>query len=466
MDISSGWDLVILGSGPAGEAAAMQAAKGGLRVAMIDAVGQMGGNCTHWGTIPSKALRHQVRQVVRSQRNPLLRGLINPREVLWQDLIKRSMEVVDSQVQVRGDFYVRNRVRLFTGRGFIEGPGEVRVDDQAGRQWLLRTRNILIATGSRPYHPDDVDFEHPRVYDSDTILTMAHTPRNIIVYGAGVIGCEYGCLFTGLGMRVDLVNSRQHLLDFLDTEISDALSYHLRDQGATIRNSEHYVSVAVDDEGVTLELQSGKRLRADALLWSNGRSGNTQNIGLENLGLQANGRGHLSVDERYQTQVEGVYAVGDVVGWPSLASASYDQGRFCAAGIVSGGPVKQVTDVPTGIYTIPGISSVGRTEQELTEARIPYEVGQAFFKNLARAQITGERVGMLKILFHRETLEVLGIHCFGYQAMEIVHVGQAVMRQPAPNNTLHYFIDTTFNYPTMAEGYRVAAINGLNRVTR
>ncbi|HAI33426.1 Si-specific NAD(P)(+) transhydrogenase [Alloalcanivorax venustensis] len=466
MDISSGWDLVVLGSGPAGEAAAMQAAKGGLRVAMVDRDDQMGGNCTHWGTIPSKALRHQVRQVVRSQRNPLLRGLISPRQVRWQDLIQRSREVVDSQVQVRTDFYVRNRVRLFNGQGRIESAGEVRVDDQAGRQWSLRTRNILIATGSRPYRPADVDFDHPRIYDSDTILEMKHTPRNMIVYGAGVIGCEYSCLFTGLGIRVDLVNNRQHLLDFLDAEISDALSYHLRDQGATIRHSEEYTHIEADDDGVTLVLRSGKRLRADALMWSNGRSGNTQNIGLENLGLKPNSRGQLAVDERYQTEVAGVYAVGDVIGWPSLASASYDQGRFCAQGIVEGGPVKQVTDVPTGIYTIPGISSVGRTEQELTEARVPYEVGQAFFKNLARAQITGERVGMLKILFHRETLEVLGIHCFGYQAMEIVHVGQAVMRQPAPNNTLHYFVDTTFNYPTMAEGYRVAAINGMNRVSR
>lgn len=466
MDISSGWDLVILGSGPAGEAAAMQAAKSGLRVAMIDADGQIGGNCTHWGTIPSKALRHQVRQVVRSQRNPLLRGLINPRQLRWQDLIKRSMEVVDAQVHVRSDFYVRNRVRLFAGRGFIERPGEVRVDDAEGRQWLLRTRNIIIATGSRPYHPEDVDFTHSRIYDSDGVLTMDHTPQHLIIYGAGVIGCEYACIFSGLGVRVDLVNSRRHLLDFLDTEISDALSYHLRDQGATIRHGELYSRVSADEDSVTLELESGKRLRADALLWSNGRSGNTQDIGLENLGLQANSRGQLSVDERYQTAAEGVYAVGDVVGWPSLASASYDQGRFCAAGIVSGGPVKQVTDVPTGIYTIPGISSVGRTEQELTESRVPYEVGQAFFKNLARAQITGERVGMLKILFHRDSLEVLGIHCFGYQSMEIVHVGQAVMRQPAPNNTIRYFVDTTFNYPTMAEAYRVAAINGLNRIER
>ncbi len=465
MDISAGWDLVVIGSGPAGEAAAMQAAKKDLRVAIVEDQESLGGNCTHWGTIPSKALRHLVRQVIRTQRNPLLRGIINPREVRWQDLIVRTREVIDSQVQVRTDFYIRNRVTVFGGRGELLGNNEVKVEDREGRLHLLKTRNVVIATGSRPYHPEDVDFEHPRIYDSDTILSMDHTPRHIIIYGAGVIGSEYACIFTGLGIRVDLVNSRQHLLDFLDTEISDALRYHLREQGCTIRQDEEYKRVVADDDGVTLELQSGKKLRADALLWCNGRSGNTQDMGLDAVGLEPNNRGQLQVNERYQTSVEGIYAVGDVVGWPSLASASYDQGRFCAAAI-AGDDVRQVTDVPTGIYTIPGISSVGRNEQELTEAKVPYEVGQAFFRNLARAQITGERVGMLKILFHRETLAVLGIHCFGYQAMEIVHVGQAIMRQPGEQNTLEYFIDTTFNYPTMAEAYRVAAINGINRIRR
>ncbi|MED5433176.1 MAG: Si-specific NAD(P)(+) transhydrogenase [Pseudomonadota bacterium] len=465
MDISAGWDLVVIGSGPAGEAAAMQAAKKDLRVAIVEDQKALGGNCTHWGTIPSKALRHLVRQVIRTQRNPLLRGIINPRDVRWQDLIARTREVIDSQVQVRTDFYIRNRVTVFGGKGMLINHNEVKVEDREGRQHLLKTRNVVIATGSRPYHPDDVDFDHPRVYDSDTILTMDHTPRHIIIYGAGVIGSEYACIFTGLGIRVDLVNSRQHLLDFLDTEISDALSYHLREQGCTIRQDEEYQRVVADEDGVTLELKSGKKLRADALLWCNGRSGNTQNMGLEAVGLEPNNRGQLQVNERYQTSIENIYAVGDVVGWPSLASASYDQGRFCAAAI-AGEDVRQVTDVPTGIYTIPGISSVGRTEQELTEAKVPYEVGQAFFRNLARAQITGERVGMLKILFHRETLAVLGIHCFGYQAMEIVHVGQAIMRQPGEGNSLEYFIDTTFNYPTMAEAYRVAAINGINRIKR
>jgi len=465
MDISAGWDLVVIGSGPAGEAAAMQATKKGLRVAIVEDQKSLGGNCTHWGTIPSKALRHLVRQVIRTQRNPLLRGIINPREVRWQDLIARTREVIDSQVQVRTDFYIRNRVTVFGGRGELLSNNEVKVADREGRLHLLKTRNVVIATGSRPYHPEDVDFGHPRIYDSDTILTMDHTSRHIIIYGAGVIGSEYACIFTGLGIRVDLVNSRQHLLDFLDTEISDALSYHLREQGCTIRQDEEYKRVIADADGVTLELQSGKKLRADALLWCNGRSGNTQDMGLDAVGLEPNNRGQLQVNERYQTSVDGIYAVGDVVGWPSLASASYDQGRFCAAAI-AGDEVRQVTDVPTGIYTIPGISSVGRNEQELTEAKVPYEVGQAFFRNLARAQITGERVGMLKILFHRETLAVLGIHCFGYQAMEIVHVGQAIMRQPGELNTLEYFIDTTFNYPTMAEAYRVAAINGINRIRR
>ncbi|MEY1661598.1 Si-specific NAD(P)(+) transhydrogenase [Isoalcanivorax beigongshangi] len=466
MNTSSEWDLVVIGSGPAGEAASMRAAKGGLRVAMVEGLPKVGGNCTHLGTIPSKALRHQVRQVVRHHRNPVLQSITElPQAMEWPNLIERITDVIASQVQVRSGFYFRNRVKVFTGHGSIMAPGKVRVEDDQGREWVLETRDILLATGSRPYHPENVDFSHPRVYDSDTILSMSHTPRNIIIYGAGVIGCEYASIFTGLGMRVDLVNSREHLLDFMDTEISDALSYHLREQGVTIRHGEEYIAVEPDEEGVTLILKSGKRLRADALLWSNGRSGNSQQLGLENVGLEANSRGQLAVDERYQTAVPGVYAVGDLIGWPSLASASYDQGRFCA-GMICGEEEQQVRHVPTGIYTIPGISSIGPTEHELTEAKIPYEVGQAFFKNLARAQITGERAGMLKLLFHRDTLELLGIHCFGYQATEIVHVGQAVMSQPAPHNSIEYFIKTTFNYPTMAEAYRVAAINGLNRLRR
>ena len=443
----------------------MRAIKAGMRVALIEDQPQVGGNCAHLGTIPSKALRHQVRQIARQRRNPFLHAVGELPQISWPTMVERIRDVIASQVTVRTGFYTRNRVRIFTGRGVIRGPGEVKVRGDDGHEVLLKTRYIIVATGSRPYRPDDVDFNHPRIYDSDTLLAMQHTPRNMLIYGAGVIGCEYASILTSLGIRVDLVNNRDHLLTFLDTEICDALSYHLREQGATIRHGEHYKEVKPDDKGVTLYLESGKQLRADALLWSNGRTANTAGLGLERVGLEADDRGQLTVDDRYQTDAEGIYAVGDVIGWPSLASASYDQGRFCA-GMICGEPPQRVVDVPTGIYTIPGISSVGRTEKELTDAQVPYEVGQAFFRNLARAQITGEKAGMLKLLFHRDTLELLGIHCFGYQAMEIVHVGQAIMRQPAPHNTIEYFVNTTFNYPTMAEAYRVAAINGINRIHR
>jgi NAD(P) transhydrogenase len=268
-----------------------------------------------------------------------------------------------------------------------------------------------------------------------------------------------------LGVKVDLINTRGRLLSFLDDEISDALSYHLREQGVLIRHEELMERVEPRDDGVVLHLKSGKRLKADLFLWANGRTGNTQDLGLEALGIQLDSRGNVQVNDAYQTVVPHIYAVGDVVGIPSLASASYDQGRFAATHIVEGRlEHKLVKDMPTGIYTSPEISSLGRTEQELTRDGVPYEVGHAFFKSLARAQITGRTVGMLKLLFHRETRELLGIHCFGDNASEIIHIGQAIMSQEGPGNSIDYFVNTTFNYPTMAEAYRVAALNGLNRL--
>ena len=291
---------------------------------------------------------------------------------------------------------------------------------------------------------------------------MDYPVQKLIIYGAGVIGCEYASIFVGLGYKVDLINSQPQLLSFLDDEIADALSHYLRDLGVLIRNQEEYERVEAFDDHVVMHLKSGKKIKADAILWCNGRTGNTAHLGLEEIGLKANGRGQLAVSESYQTECANVYAVGDVIGPPALASAAYDQGRCAAAHITGSKDVPRVTDVPTGIYTIPEISCLGKTEKELTDACVPYEVGQAFFRHLARAQISGDVVGMLKILFHRETLEILGIHCFGNNAAEIVHIGQAVMRQPG--NSLHYFVNTTFNYPTMAEAYRVAALNGLNRL--
>jgi NAD(P) transhydrogenase len=279
-----------------------------------------------------------------------------------------------------------------------------------------------------------------------------------------VIGCEYASIFSGLGVLVDLIDNRDQLLSFLDDEISQALSYHLSNNNVTIRHHEEYERIEGQEHGVILHLKSGKKIKADALLWCNGRTGNTDKLGLENIGLKANGRGQVEVDQNYQTSIPNIYAAGDVIGWPSLASAAYDQGRSAAGNAVGNDSCRFVNDVPTGIYTIPEISSIGKNEQELTQEKIPYEVGKAFFKGMARAQISAEPVGMLKILFHRETLEILGVHCFGYQASEIVHIGQAIMNQKGEANTLKYFVNTTFNYPTMAEAYRVAAFDGLNRL--
>ncbi len=458
------YDVVILGSGPAGEGAAMNAAKAGRKIAVVENYSQIGGGCTHLGTIPSKALRHSVRQIMQYNNNPLFRQIGEPRWFSFPDVLKSAGLVIGKQVTSRTSYYARNRIDIFYGTGSFVDEGTIEVVAHNGVVETLTAKQVIIATGSRPYRPADIDFNHPRIYDSDTILNLGHTPRRLIIYGAGVIGCEYASIFSGLGVLVDLIDTRDQLLSFLDDEISDALSYHLRYNNVLIRHNEDYERVEGINNGVILHLKSGKKIKADAFLWCNGRTGNTDSLKLENVGLTANSRGQIHVDQQYRTEVSNIFAAGDVIGWPSLASAAYDQGRSAAGSIVENDSWRFIDDVPTGIYTIPEISSIGKNERELTEAKIPYEVGKAFFKGMARAQIAGEEVGMLKILFHRETLAILGVHCFGYQASEIVHIGQAIMNQPGEGNTLKYFVNTTFNYPTMAEAYRVAAFDGLNRL--
>lgn len=459
------YDLLVIGSGPAGEACAMAAAKGGKRVGVVEDRAMIGGNCAHKGTIPSKSLRHAVKQVIRFNSNSLFYTAGDSRQPTFPEVLVSASRVIPKQVAQHSQFYSRNRVKIHRGRASFAGENTVSVRLSKGSVDTIRAEEIVLATGSRPYRPEDVDFNHARVYDSDTILEMEHTPRHLVIYGAGVIGCEYASIFAGLGIKVDLINSRDRLLSFLDDEISDALSYHLRDGGVTVRHGEEFESLQADDDSVTMHLKSGKRLRADALLWCNGRTGNTDGLNLEAVGLEADHRGQLKVSDKYQTDVEHVYAVGDVIGWPSLASASYDQGRSVAR-YICGQSSRFVSDAPTGIYTLPEISSIGKTESELTAAKVPYEVGRAFFKDTARAQISGEDVGMLKLLFNVDTLEILGIHCFGAEASEIIHIGQAIMKQPGEGNTIKYFVRTTFNYPTMAEAYRIAALDGLNRVNR
>ena len=456
------YDAVVLGSGPAGEGAAMKLAKSGKRVAIVEMREQLGGNCTHVGTIPSKALRQTVSSIIRYQRDPLFQKVGDWKQFTMKQVLRHAHKVIQQQVDTHSRFYDRNKIDIYHGRAYVQDQNTIFVFSPDGIKETLVFKQLVIASGSRPYRPEILDFNHPRVFDSDKILDLDFSIQKIIIYGAGVIGCEYASIFIGLGHKVDLINTQHKLLSYLDDEISDALSYHLREQGVLIRNNEQIDFLETFDDHVVMHTQSGKKIKADAILWCNGRSGNTDGLGLENVGLKPNSRGQLTVNDQYQTEVENIYAAGDVIGWPSLASAAYDQGR-CAGANMSGEPdVAPVTDIPTGIYTIPEISSIGKTEQQLTEEKIPYEVGQASFRHLARAQITGDTMGELKILFHRETLEVLGVHCFGNNASEIIHIGQAVMN--SPNNTIKYFVETTFNYPTMAEAYRVATLNGMNRL--
>jgi len=458
------FDVIVIGSGPGGEGAAMTLSKQGKNVALVEKHDQVGGGCTHWGTIPSKALRHAVQLLADYRHHSLFEHTLSNVDVTYPQLLKTADQVISKQVSMRQRFYLRNHVDIFHGIASFVDEHTLQVEKEAGAVDRISADQFVIATGSSPYHPEDIVFDGSKTVDSDSILRLNSTPRIITIYGAGVIGCEYASIFANLDVKVNLVNTRDRLLSFLDDEITDALSYHLRDQGVMIRHNENYESVEILDDGVVLHGRSGRKLKSDVLLWANGRSGNTRGLGLEKIGVQLNNRGQIEVNDTFQSSLPHIYAVGDVIGPPGLASASYDQGRFSALHIAHGKPDwSLVKDIPTGIYTSPEISSLGKTEQQLTEEQIPYEVGRAEFKNLARAQISGHTVGMLKLLFHRESLELLGIHCFGEDAAEIIHIGQAIMRQQGKANSLNYFIETTFNYPTMAEAYRVAALNGLNR---
>ncbi len=459
------FDILVIGSGPAGEGAAMMATKNRKRVAVVERYAEVGGGCTHWGTIPSKALRQAVKAVRDAANNPLLRSIRTELHIGLPALLAAASGVIESQVAGRRRVYERNGVPLFDGSAWFVDPHTVEIIPTHGAPTRVSAEHIVIATGSRPYHPPDLDFTHPRVRDSDSILRYDANPFAVTIFGAGVIGCEYASILLGLGCKVTLINTQQRLLSFLDDEIAEALSYHLHEQGCLIRHNEEFDKLELRDEDLVVVLKTGRRVRSDLLLWANGRTGNTDGMNLEAIGITPNSRGQLAVNQYLQTVLPHIYAAGDICGPPALASAAYVQGSVATRHILSPDQAPSRMDlIPSGIYTLPEISSVGMTETQLLEKRIPYEVGRASFKNLARAQMTNEKIGMLKILFHTETLKLLGVHCFGDGASEIVHIGQTVM---ASNdlNSLRYFTEATFNYPTMAEAYRVAAYNGLNRLT-
>lgn len=451
------YDLIVIGSGPAGEGAAIKAAKSGLKVAIVDAKGKIGGNCTHQATIPSKALRHAVQHFSINNKY---------RDYTYPQMLETAKNVISQQENLRTDFYQRNEVDTLYGHAKFLDINTISIIDQNQIKEKFTAKNFIITTGSRPYRPKSLDFNHPRILDADKVLNLKEGPKSLVIYGAGVIGCEYASIFRELKVRVTLINTRSQLLSFLDDEIIDGLSYHLRENGIRIIHSESLKSVETTDDQVIIELNSNKKIKAEYMLFAQGRSGNSDNMGLDTIGMDIDSRGYIQTNKNLQSTMHShIYAAGDIVGYPSLASAAFDQGRYAATHMIQGKcDSLLVKDIPTGIYTLPEISSVGKTEKELTAEKVPYETGHAFFKDTARAQITGHTVGMLKLLFHRETLQLLGIHCFGYQASEIIHIGQAIYSQEGQANSIKYFANTTFNYPTMAEAYRVAALNGLNRL--
>ena len=457
------FDLIVIGSGPAGQKAAICAAKLRKRVAVIDRAMMLGGVCVHTGTIPSKSVREAIFQLtgiaVRTFYGNSYRG---KGDFSVQDLASRVTSIVSRETDVIRAQLRRNGVSIYQGMGQFADPHTVEVIGESDKI-TLRGENVLIACGTRPARNTEIPFDGKRIIDTDEFTCLGSLPREMIVVGAGVVGLEYASFMAAVGVEVTLIDQRPTILDFVDREIVDALSYHLRQMGTTFRLGEKVTRVGIDEtrDMVFAELESGKKIRADMLLYAVGRQANGDVLQLEAAGLAADSRGKVKVNANYQTEVPHIYAAGDIIGFPALASTSMEQGRLASCRMF-GAPSEHMPELfPYGIYTIPEISTVGQTEEKLTAAKVPYEVGISKFNELAKSMMLGDETGMLKLLFDRHTRKLLGVHILGQRATEIVHIGQAVL---AYGGTIEYFRDTVFNYPTLAEAYKVAALDGLNKL--
>ncbi len=460
------YDIIVLGSGPGGEKAAIQGAKLGKSVVIIEREPFIGGAGIHTGTIPSKTLRETAIFLADFRQRAIfgfqycLSSDVTIGELMYKktDVIRRQMEVTHSQLG-------RNNVDIIYGEGSFIDDHTVSVRlAKGGVDEVVKGDVIIIATGTRPSRPANVPFESEHIHDTDSILGLKKLPGSLTIIGGGVIGCEYACIFAALGVKVTLVEKRPRILRFADEEITTSLTYWMRHSGVTMLLTEEVVSIKVENKGrVLTELKSGKILITEQLLYTMGRSGNTDALKLENIGLKANAKGLLEVNETFTTSSSNIYAVGDVIGFPSLAATSREQGRraVCNAYERESMTCENTGFMPYGIYTIPEISMVGANEAELTEKSVPYETGRAYFDEVARGQITGDLYGMIKLLFHRDTHNLLGVHIVGEKASELIHLGQAVMNFGA---TVDYFKDTVFNYPTLTDAYKAAALNGLNKL--
>ena len=463
--MSSAYDLIVIGSGPSGQRASISAAKMGKKVAVVEMREVVGGVSINTGTIPSKTMREAVLHLSGYNYKSIYGMNYRVKEkITMADLAFRVQHVIKTEIDVTEAQLSRNNVEMLVGIASFVDKNHVKVTNSRGSE-VFEAEHILIGTGTKPAVSKKVPINGKTIINSDLVLDLMNLPKTMIVVGGGVIGVEYTCMFAALGVRVTLIERRPKLLEFADQEIVEALSYHLRDSRVTMRLNEEVESVEeLPDGSVVANLESKKKVQGDTLLYAVGRQGNVDELNLPAVGIEADSRGRIPVDKDFRTKVPNIFAMGDVIGFPSLASVSMEQGRIAAARAFGDETVlSNPSFYPYGIYTIPEISFIGKTEEQLTEEDVPYEVGVAYYREIARGQIRGDTTGRLKLIFHRENHLILGVHVIGEGASELLHIGQAVM---ALGGTIEYFVDTVFNYPTLAECYKVAAFNGLNRVAK
>ena len=455
------FDLLVIGSGPAGQKAAIQAAKLGRRVGIVERRHMVGGVCTNTGTIPSKTLREAVLYLTGMNQREIYGDSYRVKaDVTIRDLAERTDRVIAREIDVIRNQPQRNHVSLISGDAGFVGPHTLEVRRDDGPTLASSAENIVVAVGTAPARPPNVDFDDRTVIDSDGLLHLRVIPASLVVVGAGVIGLEYASMFAALGTKVTLVEQRRHMLEFCDDEIVEGLQHHLRDLGVVFRFGEEVVGVERLEGGTITELRSGKRIAAEAVFYSAGRQGATDGLNLAAAGLSADERGRIEVGPDFRTEVPHIWAVGDVIGFPSLAATSMEQGRLAARAACGEPAGHSVEPFPFGIYSIPEISFVGKTEQELTEAGIPYEVGISRYRELARGVILGDTYGILKLIVAPDSGRVLATHILGTGATELIHLGQCVI---ALEGTIDYFVDAVFNYPTLATAYKVAALDAANK---
>ncbi len=456
------YDLLVIGTGPAGQKAAIQAAKLGKKVGIIERKMVVGGVSINTGTIPSKSLRESVLYLSGfRQRNIYGSAYRLKSTVTLEDLALRTNHIIQQEIQIVQNQMSRNHIDLFFGSACFLDPHRLHVHTQHA-ELELTADFIVIAVGTEPARPAHIPFDDQAIIDTDGLLALKHIPDSIIIVGGGVIGTEYASILAALGIPVTLIDKRPRLLEFVDDEIIVALQQQMKDIGVTLYQDEEVLAVAQGaDHSIHVTLRHNRPVQASTLMYAIGRVGASRSLNLEAIGLTPDTRGRLTVNEHFQTTIHHIYAAGDIIGFPALASTSMQQGRHAACHAFGYLDRTDTALIPYGIYTIPEISMVGRTEEELKQTNVPYAIGIARYKEIARGQLIGDQTGMLKILFHRETRQLLGVHAIGEGATELIHIGQAVI---AFNGQIDYFIDTVFNYPTLAECYKVAALDGMNRL--